>query len=230
MRYLLILTVIFATVAYGAMDFELGDNPNYTGMSTRVIDNSSKDVIVDNLCSSEGDVVNGYSLYFGNNWWCAIDWVVSGNDWTFGHWTFDLIPLGGYGVDLYIEIYEGDLDSPPIDSMTIPAGDVTWAPAGYNAFGYTVQRGDCDVNPTTDPFLNGTTYWIALSMGLSDNGFWVVTDIIIDDYIYFYDGSAWYSSVEMFDEESEGSYMIEGTPYPDTVEGASLGTLKAAFK
>ncbi|MCP4229096.1 MAG: hypothetical protein GY771_02975 [bacterium] len=226
MKYLLVLTVALTTVAFGAMDFDLGGNPNYTGSSLTGINNPTKDVEIDNLCSSEGDVINGYSMYAGNNWWVAIDWVPV-NDWTFDHWTWDIIPLGGYGVDVYMEIFDTDLNSAPIDSFTISAGDVSWAGAGYNAFGYTVQRGDCDVNPTTDPFVGGTTYWIAVQMNLSDNAFWTVWNSIVEDYVYFYDGSGWFSAPDFFGENSEGSYMIEGGT---GVESASLGTLKASFK
>ncbi|MCP4229866.1 MAG: hypothetical protein GY771_06920 [bacterium] len=211
MKHLLVLTVILTTAALGAMDTNLGTNPNYTGMSTRVIDNSSKNVIEDNLCSSEGDVINGYSLYNGNNRWCAIDWVPD-YDWEFNHWTWDIIPLGGYGVDTYIEIFDTDLNSPPIDSFTISAGDISWVPAGYNAFGFTVQRGDCDLSLVTNWFEEGTTYWVAISMDLSDNAFWTVWNSIVDDYIYFYDGSAWYSAPDFYSEDSEGSYMMEGYP------------------
>ncbi|MCP4228673.1 MAG: hypothetical protein GY771_00805, partial [bacterium] len=154
MRHLLVLTVIFATAALGAVDTHLEGDPNGSGV-LEWTHSGSKDVIVDNLCNSEGDVITGISLYNGNNWWCAIDWV-SDDDWSYDHWTWDIIPLGGYTVDLYMEIFDTDLNNAPIDSIIIPAGDINWDPAGYSAFGYAVQRGDCDVNPTTDPFNEGT--------------------------------------------------------------------------
>ncbi|MCP4231873.1 MAG: hypothetical protein GY771_17225 [bacterium] len=226
MKHLLVLTVIFATAALGAMDTHLEGEPNGSGV-LEWAHSGSKDIIVDNLCSSGGDIINGISIYNGNNWWCAIDWITD-DDWSFEHWTWDIIPFGGYNVDTYMEIFETDLNTTPIDSFTISAGDISWNPAGYSAFGYTVLRGDCDVNPTTDPFNEGTTYWIALSMDLSDNALWMCWISVVDDYIYWYDGSAWYNAYDHFGEPMEGSYAIGGSP--TVVESASLGEIKAAFK
>ncbi|MCP4228671.1 MAG: hypothetical protein GY771_00795 [bacterium] len=233
MRYILALTVILTTAALGAMDTSLDGEPNGSGV-LKWAHSGSKDivqVIQDNLVTESGQITNGYSLYGGNNWWGAIDWIVTDNDWTFRRWTHDVIPLGATKFDMFMEIYEDDLNSSPIDSFTVTEGDITSTDTGLTAFGYPIYRNVMDVNPTTNPFRNGGTYWIAISYDATDNLFWTVReDSVVDDYIYFYDGSGWYSAPDFFGENTEGSYMIEGSIYEVAVESASLGTVKAAFK
>ncbi|MCP4228672.1 MAG: hypothetical protein GY771_00800 [bacterium] len=225
MKRLLVLTVIFATATFAVMDTHLEGkpsgsvHPNYEG---------TKDVLVDNLVPSASDIVSGYSMYGPNNWWLAIDWSPSGADYTWENWAFHLIPLGDHPYDLNIEVYDTDLNTTPIDSFTVPVGDITDTDTGMTAFGNRVYLCEmniiCNVN-----FLNGGYYWIAQTFDAIDNIFWIVWWNVIDLWIYFYDGSAWYSAPDYFGENSEGSYMIEWD-YHWPVESASVGEIKVAYK
>ncbi|MCP4231398.1 MAG: hypothetical protein GY771_14790 [bacterium] len=228
MKHLLVLTVIFATAAFGAMDTHLEGDSNGSGEFHRDYNNS--DVIVDNLVTSYDQVKNGYSLYGPDNSWCAIDWVVSDNDWVFRRWTHDIITFGSWKYDLFIELYEIDFNSDPVDSFTIPRDEITSTNTGIGTFEFPVIRNGMDVFSTVYPFFENTTYWIACSYDASHNIYWVVReDSIVDDYIWFYDGSDWYSAPDFFGENAEGSFMIEGIVY-SAVEGASLGEIKASFR
>ncbi|MCP4231872.1 MAG: hypothetical protein GY771_17220 [bacterium] len=199
MKHLLVLTVIFVTTALGAMDTHLEGEPNGSGV-LEWAHNSSKDVIVDNLVTESGQITNGYSLYNGNNWWAAIDWVVSGGDWDWDHWIHDVLPLGATKYDLFMEIYETDPNTSPIDSFTVPVGNITSTDTGLSAFGITNWRNDMDVSGlvSVNSFNDGTTYWIALSYDAPiDNIFWSIRDdSIIDDCIWFYDGSEWHDGID----------------------------------
>ncbi|MCP4231539.1 MAG: hypothetical protein GY771_15520, partial [bacterium] len=120
MRYLLVLTVVFSTVALAAMDTHLEGEPDCSGVSNFA---GAKDVLVDHLTPT--DQVQGISMYGPNDWWCAIDWSPSGGDCTWNEWAFHYIALGAHPYDLNIEVCDTDLNTTPIDSFTIPEGDIT---------------------------------------------------------------------------------------------------------
>ncbi|MCP4231874.1 MAG: hypothetical protein GY771_17230 [bacterium] len=227
MKYMLVLTMILTTAAFGTMDTHLEGDPNGSGVLIRT-HSGSKDVIVDNLVTESGQIDCAHHMYGPNDWWIAVDWTPD-NDYEWWDWSFHLITLGEHPFDLNVEVYNTDLNTDPIDSFTVPEGDITSTDSGFTAFGYTVYLCEMEVTCTVD-FLEGGYYWIAHTFINATNEIFMVTrrDSIIDDEFYFYDGSEWYRCSDFFGHYGEGSYAIGGTP--TAIESASLGEIKAAYK
>lgn len=238
MKYLLILTLAVVTAAFaGVTDTHFtGENWNTGG----TVDYGLKDTLVDNLCTTSGQITNGYSagtIGGAYNRWIAFDYLPSGDDYSIegfhDHW---LYYAGGTDLgDTLFEIYEADLNTAPVYSIFVDVADIVESDSGLDAFGRDVYLTEYDFLGQSDEWdaTDGTLYWVALQMDTpSDNPFHAVReDSIIEDMCWWYgDVGYWANSYDSFGETAEGSYALFGVVGGAAIESASLGTLKASFK
>ncbi|MCP4229221.1 MAG: hypothetical protein GY771_03620 [bacterium] len=188
----------------------------------------SKDILYDNLVTDQNDVTDGFGFDSNRGWWIADDYVpdydVTGNAFS-GHWLYeDNSPGSG---DLYFAIYQNDINAPPVYEFFVPAADVTETDSGMVAFGYDIYYGEMDW-PVEVAFNVGSTYYIGMQMDTSERVYFVLHDNIIGDRYWFKLGGFWEQSPIWpfgFRDLSMALYW-----YPNAVEGASLGQIKASYR
>jgi len=145
-------------------------------------------------------------------------------------YAYDNVQLG----DMYIDVYDTDLDSAPIAEIFVDAGDIDEYYTGWDSptNGFNIYFGEMifDEADWVDGLVGGNTYWISARMDSSNGVFCVTVDH--DDWEEGY----WYRSFTGWQSVSEA---WPGTDFDFAVlfrgggligiESSSIGAIKAVF-
>jgi hypothetical protein len=223
MKHLLILSVIFATAAFGAVDDAFlagtvgGEGFNgYSGWGP----------FYNRLVTSEAEIYSN-ALDFGQvgPYWMADDYEAD-DDYTYDQYRLHYLYFNYASAvgDTFFEVYETDLNTSPIADFTVVVTDITETDTGWTFAGRPIFLGEFPF-PANVSLTNGTAYWTALSMDSTDSVFCVMVDGAYD----------WEYAMQ-----DQGSGFIDPGHHQDMscawgdiwtlVESASLGAIKAAFK
>jgi hypothetical protein len=225
MKYILMLTVILTTAAFAGIlhDQSLTDE---------------NDIHVFQVEGQDSSAVSFSTIDGGYNRWVACDYEPPAGETLelrgFGsHYCYfdDVSALG----DMNFEIYEDDLNSAPLDAISVNVTDITETNTGWVSptSGSQIFFGEMIFNHSDwfDGLVGGNAYWIAAQMDSSDNVFMFAVDHDYWDEAYIYHDEAVWTPVSQAwpGNDFDLAMRFRGGGW-SAIESVSLGELKASFR
>lgn len=181
--------------------------------------------IWDQLVQEEDDIIEAppfipgeYHAVYADDFHADIDYEFTGLSFH-----FSVVISPPFDGELYIEVYEDDLDGFPACSIILDEDDYTTTTTDMWYEGKQVILLESEFSPISIHFESGNIYWIAYNMEHDDAIFSIGHDPDYWDNLHENDGGGW----GPYGSDIDASMRLEGFV---GIESISLGQIKAAFK
>ncbi len=227
MKYLLVLTVIFVTAAFG-----IGVNDAF--LEGSFLSNGghigTKDPggIYDRLVTSETEIY-GTAIAFGQvgPYWMADD-CEAFDDYSYYQYRLHYVCANDTPVaDTFFEVFESDLNTAPFADFVVNGGDITETTTGWTFAGRDIYLGEFPF-PSDVSLTDANAYWTAISMDSNDAVFAIMCNEGSPNWSFAYqnDGNGWVDPGYNIDM----SMRMDGIEHYIAIESTSLGQIKASFR